>query len=106
MKLGAVLVGLFITGMTYAGNGESMIDRLIKRKISYPEALKQKGIEASVQVKLRLLENGKVEVLAIESDSQEMKAEITKQLERISFKNVDQLVGQEFEYKFHFRNEN
>jgi len=104
MKAIVLLVGMAISGtIAFAGNGETLVDKLVKRRVSYPEALKAKGIEATVNVKLRLIENGEVEILAIDSESAELKASVERQLKSLKFRNAASFIGKEFNYTFSFQ---
>ena len=104
MKAIVLLAGMVISGaVAFAGNGETLIDKLVKRRVSYPEALKAKGIEATVNVKLRLIENGEVEILSIDSESEELKASVEKQLKSLKFRNAASFIGEEFNYTFRFQ---
>src|SRR6218665_4008985 len=97
MKAVVLLAGMFLaTSVTFAGNGENLVDRLVKRKVSYPEALRAQGVEATVNVKLRVVAGGLVEIIAIDSESEEMKAAVEKQLRQLKFKNPAQVAGKEF----------
>jgi outer membrane biosynthesis protein TonB len=104
MKAIVLLAGMAISGaVAFAGNGETLIDKLVKRRVSYPEALKAKGIEATVNVKLRLIENGEVEILSIDSESEELKASVERQLKSLKFRNASSFIGEEFNYTFRFQ---
>jgi len=98
-----LVVMLVATSTTFAGNGETLVDRLVKRTVSYPEALRLKGIEATVHVKLIVRAGGNIEILAIDSESEEMKLAVEKQLKQLKFKNSAQVLGKEFNYTFRFQ---
>lgn len=105
MKATVLFIGMFLMTNTFvfAGNGDNLVDRIMHRKISYPEALRAKGIEATVSVKLRVVNGGKVEIVDITSDSEEMKAAVAQQVERLKFRAPSNLVGEEFDYTFKFQ---
>lgn len=95
---------LFATSYTaLAGNGETLLDRIMHRKISYPEALRAKGIETTVHVKLRVLSENQIEIVEITSDSNEMKEAVEKQVKQIKFNVPQNLVGNTFNYTFKFQ---
>ena len=104
MKVAVLLVGMLVAASTtFAGNGETLLDRVVKRNVSYPEALRAKGVEATVHVKLKVLTGGAIEILAIDSESEEMKTAVEKQLKQLKFKNSAQVLGKEFNYTFKFQ---
>lgn len=104
MKAIVLLVAMTISGaVAFAGNGETLVDKLVKRNVSYPEALRAKGVEATVNVKLKLIENGEVEILAIDSESAELKAAVENQLKSLKFRNAARFIGEEFNYTFKFQ---
>ncbi|AEA45450.1 hypothetical protein [Fluviicola taffensis] len=105
MKATILVITLFLTTFTsaFAGHGDNSLDRIIHRKISYPESLREKGVEASVYVKVRILAENKLEILQIASDSEEMKAIIEKQVQQIKIKVPQSLVGNTFNYTFKFQ---
>lgn len=105
MKASHILFSLFlvISSFGFAGNGESALDRLMNRKISYPEALRSKGIEATVKVKIRVSKLGSLEVVSIESDSPEMREAVEKQVKQLKFSAPANLIGKEFDYSFRFQ---
>jgi len=105
MKATHILFGiLFMTStLSFAGNGENALDRLMNRKISYPEALSMKGIEATVRVTVRVNETGTLEVISIASDSPEMSKAVKKQVENLNFSAPTNLIGKEFNYSFKFQ---
>jgi hypothetical protein len=106
MKATILFITLFFatTGsFVFAGNGENLLDRLMHRKISYPESLRAKGIETSVHVKVRVLAENKIEIIEITSDSEEMKAAIEKQVQQIKIRVPQNLIGNTFNYTFKFQ---
>ncbi|MNU62017.1 hypothetical protein D3C71_512310 [compost metagenome] len=105
MKTIILFISFFLTtgSIALAGNGETLLDRIMHRKISYPESLRAKGIEATVQVKLRVISENKVEIVEIKSDSQEMKASVEKQVQQIKFNVPQNLIGNVFNYTFKFQ---
>lgn len=105
MKAMVLLIGIFFStgAFVMAGNGETLLDRIMHRKISYPESLRSKGIETTVQVKLRVVSEGQIEILELTSDSEEMKAAVEKQVQQIKIKLPQNLVGQVFTYTFRFQ---
>ena len=106
MKAAILFIVLFLTtsgSFVFAGNGETLLDRIMHRKISYPESLRAKGIETTVQVKVRVISEDKIEILQITSDSEEMKAAIEKQVQQIKIKVPQNLIGNTFTYAFKFQ---
>ncbi len=89
--------------MALAGNGETLLDRIMHRKISYPESLRAKGIETTVQVKVRVISENKVEIIEITSDSEEMKASVEKQVQQIKFHVPQNLIGSTTTYTYKFQ---
>ncbi len=95
---------LFATSYTaLAGNGETLLDRIMHRKISYPEALRAKGIETTVNVKVRVVAENQLEIVEITSDSEEMKAAVEKQVKQIKLSVPQNLIGNTFNYTFKFQ---
>ena len=94
---------LLISSFSFAGNGKNALDRLMNRKIFYPEALSAKGVEATVKVTVRVNELGALEVTSITSDSQEMSEAVQKQVEKLKFTAPNELIGKEYEYSFRFQ---
>lgn len=94
---------LLISSFSFAGNGKNALDRLMSRKIFYPEALSQKGVETTVKVTVRVNESGALQVISIASDSQEMNEAVQKQVEHLKFTAPSDLIGKEFEYSFKFQ---
>lgn len=92
---------LFATS-AIAGNGENLVNRIVKRSVSYPEDLKSRGVEANVRVTVKVLEDGKLEVVSINSRSEELKQSVKTQLLAMKLKNYLPFVGQEFSYTFKF----
>jgi outer membrane biosynthesis protein TonB len=104
MKAAILFSALFLTAsLSFAGNGESLLDRIMHRKISYPESLREKGIETTVHVKVRVLAENQLEVVEIASESEEMKAAIEKQVQQIKINLPQSLVGNTFNYTFKFQ---
>ena len=105
MKTFILFIGFFLTtgSIALAGNGETLLDRIMHRKISYPESLRSKGIETSVQVKVRVVSENKVEIIEIISDSEEMKASVEKQVQQIKFHVPQNLIGNTATYTFKFQ---
>jgi len=106
MKATILFIALFLTTSTsfvFAGNGENLLDRIMHRKISYPESLREKGIETTVKVKVRVLSENQIELIEITSDSEEMKAAIEKQVQQIKIRVPQNLVGNTFSYTFKFQ---
>lgn len=105
MKAVILFIALFLTtgSVALAGNGENLLDRIMHRKISYPESLREKGIETTVRVKVRVLAENQIEIIEIASDSEEMKAAIEKQVQQIKIKVPQNLVGNTFNYTFKFQ---
>ena len=89
--------------MSFAGNGEGLLDRIMHRKISYPESLREKGIETTVHVKVRVLAENQLEIVEISSDSNEMKTAVEKQVQQIKINLPQYLVGNTFNYTFKFQ---
>lgn len=94
---------LLISSFSFAGNGENALDRLMNRKIFYPEALSVKGVEATVKVTVRVNELGALEVVSIASESAEMSEAVKNQVEHLKFTAPVDLIGKEFEYSFRFQ---
>ncbi len=106
MKAAILFITLFFTttgSFVFAGNGENLLDRIMHRKISYPESFRAKGIETTVHVKVRVLAENKIEIIEITSESEEMKAAIEKQVQQIKIKVPQNLVGNTFNYTFKFQ---
>ena len=105
MKAIILFTSFFLTtgSIALAGNGETLLDRVMHRKISYPESLRAKGIETTVQVKVRVVSENKVEIVEILSDSEEMKTSVEKQVQQIKFNVPQSLVGNTFNYTFKFQ---
>ncbi|MNJ84948.1 hypothetical protein D3C87_24120 [compost metagenome] len=105
MKTIILFISFFLTtgSIALAGNGETLLDRIMHRKISYPESLRAKGIETTVQVKVRVISENKVEIIEIISDSEEMKASVEKQVQQIKFNVPQNLIGNVFNYTFKFQ---
>lgn len=105
MKTIILFIALFITtgSVALAGNGETLLDRIMHRKISYPESLREKGIETTVHVKVRVLAENQLEIVQIDSDSEEMKAAIEKQVQQIKIKVPQNLIGNTFNYTYKFQ---
>lgn len=106
MKASILFIAIFFStagSFVFAGNGENLLDRIMHRKISYPESLRAKGIETTVQVKVLVLAENKIEILQITSDSEEMKAAIEKQVQQIKIKVPQNLIGNTFNYTFKFQ---
>lgn len=105
MKATTILFGIFlaVSTLSFAGNGDSAVDKIISKKIAYPESLRSKGIEATVQVKLKINEEGKLEIVSIQSDSEEMKAAVERQVNKLKYKANSALFNQEFDYTFKFK---
>jgi outer membrane biosynthesis protein TonB len=105
MKTTILLLTLFLStssSFVFAGNGDNILDRIMHRKIAYPESLREKGIETTVHVKVLVLAENQLEILEITSDSEEMKAVIEKQVQQIKIKVPQNLVGNTFNYTFKF----
>jgi outer membrane biosynthesis protein TonB len=105
MKASILFIAIFLTtaSTTFAGNGESLLDRIMHRKISYPESLREKGIETTVHVKVRVLAENQLEIVEIASESEEMKAAIEKQVQQIKINLPQSLIGNTFNYTFKFQ---
>lgn len=105
MKTVILFIALFMTtgSIALAGNGENLLDRIMQRKISYPESLREKGIETTVHVKVRVLSENQLEIVQIASDSEEMKAAIEKQVQQVKIRVPQNLVGNTFNYTFKFQ---
>lgn len=105
MKSTVLFTLLFLTTSTLvnAGNGENILDRMMHRKISYPDALRAKGIETTVNVQLRVTADNQIEIIKISSDSEEMNAAVEKQVRQLKFKAPQDLVGNIFNYTFKFK---
>ncbi len=105
MKATILFIALFVTtgSFVFAGNGENLLDRIMHRKISYPESLREKGIETTVKVKVRVLAENQLEIVNITSDSEEMKAAIEKQVQQIKIRVPQNLVGDTFTYTYKFQ---
>ncbi|MNR73002.1 hypothetical protein D3C72_35800 [compost metagenome] len=73
------------------------------RKISYPESLRAKGIETTVQVKVRVVSENKIEIIEIISDSEEMKASVEKQVQQMKLTIPQNLTGNTATYTFKFQ---
>lgn len=104
MKTVIITLGIFLSvGTTaFAGNGESLVDRIMNRKISYPEALKAKGIETTVKVKVRVISENQLEIISIASDNNEMTQAVKQQIQNLKVNLPTNLIGQEFSYAFKF----
>jgi outer membrane biosynthesis protein TonB len=105
MKATILFIALFLTtssSFVFAGNGDNLLDRIMHRKISYPESLRSKGIETTVYVKVRVLAENQIELIEIASDSEEMKAAIEKQVQQIKIKVPQNLIGKTFNYAYKF----
>lgn len=106
MKATILFIALFLTttgSFVFAGNGDNLLDRIMNRKISYPESLRAKGIETTVYIKVRVLSENQIEILEIASESEEMKAAVEKQVQQIKIKVPQNLVGNTFNYTFKFQ---
>lgn len=105
MKAVILFIALFLTtgSVALAGNGENLLDRIMQRKISYPESLREKGIETTVRIKVRVLAENQIEIIEIASESEEMKAAIEKQVQQIKIKVPQNLIGNTFNYTFKFQ---
>lgn len=105
MKASILFIALFLTTVSaaFAGNDENILDRIMHRKISYPESLREKGIETTVHVKVRVLAENQLEVIEIASESEEMKAAIKKQVQQIKINLPQALIGNTFNYTFKFQ---
>ena len=105
MKATILFIALFLTtaSAAFAGNGESLLDRIMHRKISYPESLREKGIETTVTVKVRVLAENQLEIVKITSESEEMKAAIEKQVQQMKIRVPQNLIGNTFNYTFKFQ---
>lgn len=105
MKAAILFIALFLTtgSVVLAGNGENLLDRIMHRKISYPESLRAKGIETTVHVKVRVLAENQIEILEITSESEEMKAAIEKQVQQMKINVPQNLIGNTFNYTFKFQ---
>lgn len=106
MKATILFIALFLTttgSFVFAGNGDNLLDRIMHRKISYPESLRAKGIETSVYVKVRVISENQIEIIEIASASEEMKAAIEKQVQQIKIRVPQNLVGNTFNYTFKFQ---
>ncbi len=101
--LGIISMFLLISTFSFAGNGESALDRLMNRKIFYPESLRSQHIEATVMVKLKINEKAKIEIVSIQSDSEEMKKAVERQVMNLKYKATSNLIGSEFDYTFKFK---
>lgn len=108
MKKSFLVAGIIfgLSGMVFASNGESAVDRILHKKISYPEALRAKGIEAKVNVRLKVNEQGKLEIISMDSDSKELKEAVERQVKQLKFKAEEQLIGSVFNYSFNFKVQN
>ena len=105
MKSVILFIAIFFTtaSASFAGNGDNLLDRIMNRKIFYPESLREKGIETTVHVKVRVLAENQLEIIEIASDSEEMKAAIEKQVQQIKIRLPQNLVGNTFHYTFKFQ---
>lgn len=106
MKATILFIALFLTtagSFVFAGNGENLLDRIMHRKISYPESLRAKGIETTVKIKVRVISENQIELVEITSDSEEMKAAIEKQVQQIKIRVPQNLIGNTFNYTFKFQ---
>lgn len=105
MKTVILFIALFMTtgSIALAGNGENLLDRIMQRKISYSESLREKAIETTVHVKVRVLSENQLEIVEIASDSEEMKAAIEKQVQQVKIRVPQNLVGNTFNYTFKFQ---
>lgn len=101
--LGIISAFLLISTFSFAGNGESALDRLMTKKIYYPESLRAQHIEATVTVKLKINEKGKIEIVSIQSDSEEMKKAVERQVINLKYKAPANLIGSEFDYSYKFK---
>jgi len=105
--LGIISMFLLISTCGFAGNGSRIgrdaLDRLMNRKIFYPESLRAQHIEATVSVKLKINEKAKIEIVSIQSDSEEMKAAVEHQVMNLKYKATPGLIGSEFDYTFTFK---
>ncbi len=104
MKAVLISFGLVLTlaSTAFAGNGKSIVDRIMNRKISYPEALRAKGVEATVNVKVRVIAENQLEVVSIASENAEMTAAVKQQIERMKVNIPVSMIGQIYSYAFHF----
>jgi outer membrane biosynthesis protein TonB len=93
---------LLIGGATFAGSGENLLDRIMHRKISYPESLRSKGIEARVNVLIRVTDENSVEIVTIDSESAELKVAVEQQIKQLKFNLPKSMVGQIFQYVYKF----
>jgi|GEM_PF-2504359 len=106
MKATILFIALFLTttgSFVFAGNGDNLLDRIMHRKISYPESLRAKGIETTVFVKVRVISENQIELIEIASDSEEMKAAIEKQVKQVKIRVPQNLIGNTFNYTFKFQ---
>lgn len=105
MKAVILFIALFFTtgSVVLAGNGETLLDRIMHRKISYPESLREKGIETTVRVKVLVVAQNQIEIVEIASDSEEMKAAVEKQVQQIKISVPQNLVGNTFTYTYKFQ---
>ncbi len=104
MKAIILITGFVLaTTFSFAGHGETIVDRIMHRKISYPESLREKGIETTVRLRLRVVSEYEVEIVRISSDSEEMNAAVAEQVRHIRFRLPKGLVGSEFSYTYRFK---
>lgn len=105
MKAVVLTIGfVFAVGAAaFAGNGESLVDKIMHRKISYPEALRAKGIEATVTVQVRVVSENCLEIVSIDSENGEMTEAVKKQIERMKVTIPTSMIGQLYTYAFKFK---
>lgn len=94
---------VLMASLTFAGNGESTLDKLINRKIHYPESLRAKQIDTRVNVLLSVNDSGSIEIISIESDSNELIEAVKQQVSQLKIKDTSDLIGKQFKYTFHFK---
>lgn len=94
---------LLVSTFSFAGNGENAVDKLVNRKIQYPEWLRSKQIETKVMVTLHVNEAGAFEISEIHSDSPEMIEAVKKQIAKLKLKVTPDIIGKDFSYTFNFK---
>jgi len=95
MKKIFLILAVVFAGITtaVAGNGDKNITQVIKNNLSIPSNLKATKLNEKVNVQFKIDENGKAQVIEVNTSNQELKNHVILQIEKILFDNSSQKIS-------------